>query len=90
MAKGDGSISAVKDKSGNVVLNRWRVGLSFGVIPLTGKPNRITKIVNGSKVDARRAAKAIRRRAGIQPEPHHVQQDVETLDIVPLYRRSRK
>lgn len=33
MAKGDGSISVVKDKSGNVVRNRWRVSLSFGTDP---------------------------------------------------------
>ena len=54
MAKGDGSISAVKDKSGNVVRNRWRMSLSLGTNPITGKPNRITRIVNGTKVEARR------------------------------------
>lgn len=45
MAKGDGSISAVKDKCGNVVRNRWRVSLSFGTNPITGKPNRITRML---------------------------------------------
>lgn len=61
MAKGDGSISAVKDKSGNVVRNRWRVSLSLGTNPITGKPNRITRIVNGTKVDARRIRDELRR-----------------------------
>ena len=61
MAKGDGSISAVKDKCGNVVRNRWRVSLSFGVNPITGKPNRITRIVNGTKVEARRVRDELRR-----------------------------
>lgn len=61
MAKGDGSISAVKDKSGNVVRNRWRVSLSLGTNPITGKPNRITRIVNGTKVDARRMRDELRR-----------------------------
>lgn len=53
MAKGDGSISAVKDKDGNAIRNRWRVSLSFGTNPLTGKPNRVTRIVNGTKAEAR-------------------------------------
>lgn len=61
MAKGDGSISAVKDKSGNVIRNRWRVSLSFGTNPITGKPNRITRIVNGTKVEARRMRDELRR-----------------------------
>lgn len=61
MAKGDGSICVVKDKEGNVVRNRWRVSLSFGVNPITGKPNRITRIVNGTKVDARRIRDELRR-----------------------------
>ena len=61
MAKGDGSISAVKDKGGNVVRNRWRVRLSFGTNPITGKPNRITRIVNGTKVEARRVRDELRR-----------------------------
>lgn len=61
MAKGDGSISVVKDKSGNVVRNRWRVSLSFGTNPITGKPNRITRIVNGTKAEARRVRDELRR-----------------------------
>ena len=61
MAKGDGSISPVKDKRGNVVRNRWRVSLSLGVNPITGKPNRITRIVNGTKVEARRQRDELRR-----------------------------
>lgn len=61
MAKGDGSISAVKDKNGNVMRNRWRVSLSFGTNPITGKSNRITRIVNGTKVEARRVRDELRR-----------------------------
>lgn len=61
MAKGDGSISVIKDKSENIVRNRWRVDLNFGVNPLTGKPNRVTKIVNGSKADAQRVRDELRR-----------------------------
>ena len=61
MAKGDGSISAVKDKSGNIVRNRWRVSLSLGTNPITGKPNRITRIVNGTKAEARRVRDELRR-----------------------------
>lgn len=74
MAKGDGSISAVKDKSGNIVRNRWRVGLSFGVNPLTGKPNRVTKIVNGSKADARRVRDELRRQydEGLEFSQSHI------------------
>lgn len=60
MAKGDGSISAVKDKKGRVVRNRWRVSLSFGSNPFTGKPNRVTRIVNGTKTDARRVRDELR------------------------------
>lgn len=54
MAKGDGSISAVKDKGGNVVRNRWRVSLSFDTNLITGKPNLITRIINETKAEARR------------------------------------
>lgn len=60
MAKGDGSISVVKDKDGNVIRNRWRVSLSFGSNPFTGKPNRVTRIVNGTKADARRVRDELR------------------------------
>ena len=60
MAKGDGSITAVKDSEGNPIKGRWRVCLCFGRDPITGKQNRITKIVNGSKAEARRLRDELR------------------------------
>ena len=52
MTKGDGSIQQL-DK------NKWRVSVSFGTDPTTGKRQRVTKVIRGSKADARKARNSI-------------------------------
>ena len=54
MAKGDGSITSVRNKKGEVIRNRWRVCVYLGKDPLTGRQIRVTRIVNGTKTDAKR------------------------------------
>ena len=54
MAKGDGGLSEIKR-------GVWRVTLSFGKDPITGKRERVTKTVHGSKADARKVRDQIRR-----------------------------
>lgn len=54
MAKGDGSITPVKDKDGNVIKNRWRVCVCNGRDPITKKQKRAVRIVDGTKAEARR------------------------------------
>ena len=49
MAKGDGSVLAVKTPEGDVIKNRWRVLVDMGVNPQTGKRQRAVRIVNGSE-----------------------------------------
>lgn len=47
MAKGDGSIQQVSR-------GKWRVSVSFGKDPVTGKYQRATRTVSGTKADARK------------------------------------
>lgn len=54
MAKGDGGLSEIRR-------GVWRVTLSFGKDPITGKRERVTKTVHGSKADARKVRDQIRR-----------------------------
>lgn len=54
MAKGDGSITKVKD-------GVWRVCLSFGNDPITGKRIKEQRIVRGTKAEARKVRDQIRR-----------------------------
>lgn len=54
MAKGDGGLSEIKR-------GVWRVTVSFGNNPITGKRERVTKTVHGSKADARKVRDQIRR-----------------------------
>ncbi len=61
MAKGDGSITQVKDKNGNPVRNKWRVCVCFGRDPKTGKQNRVVRKVSGTKSDARAVRDQIKR-----------------------------
>ncbi len=56
MAKGDGSIQQLGR-------NKWRVSVSLGRDPVTKKQRRITKVVNGSKTDARKVRDRINRDA---------------------------
>lgn len=60
MAKGDGSITPARNKKGEVIKGRWRVALCFGRDPITGKQNRVVRIVNGTKADARKVRDQIR------------------------------
>ena len=61
MAKGDGSITQVKDKNGNPVRNKWRVCVCFGRDSETGKQNRVVRKVSGTKSDARAVRDQIKR-----------------------------
>lgn len=63
MAKGDGSIQEIRR-------GVYRVSVSLGRDPLTGKYRRVTRTVHGSKADARKVRDAIRseRDAGIDPD----------------------
>ena len=62
MAKGDGSITEVLQGDGKSFNpKRWRVCLSFGIDPITRKRVKVQRIVNGSKVEARRVRDQIRR-----------------------------
>lgn len=54
MAKGDGSITKLGP-------NKYRVQISYGKDPITGKYQRLTKIVNGTKADARKVRDQMRR-----------------------------
>lgn len=52
--KGDGCIEQLGR-------NRWRVTISLGFDPVTKKRQRVTRVVNGTKADARRVRDEIRR-----------------------------
>ena len=54
MAKGDGSIT----KIGN---NKYRVQISYGKDPITGKYQRATKVVSGTKAEARKVRDQMRK-----------------------------
>ncbi len=54
MAQGDGSIASAGR-------GRWRIQLSLGVDPLTGKYRRVTDTIHGTKADARAALAELRR-----------------------------
>lgn len=54
MAKGDGSIYELGR-------NKWRVSVGFGKNPVTGKRERVTRVVNGSKAEARKVRDRMRR-----------------------------
>ena len=47
MTKGDGSIQQLGR-------NKWRVSVSFGKDPITGKYRRATQVVNGTKAEAKK------------------------------------
>lgn len=53
MAKGDGGIQQLER-------GKWRVFVDAGKDPVTGKRRRVTRIVNGSKADARKVRDRIR------------------------------
>ncbi len=61
MAKGDGSITPARNKKGEVIKGRWRVALCFGRDPITGKQNRVVRIVKGTKAEVRKVRDQIRR-----------------------------
>lgn len=52
MAKGDGSIQQLRR-------SKWRVSVSFGKDPVTGKYRRTTQVVYGSKADAKKVRDGI-------------------------------
>lgn len=54
MAKGDGSITKLGP-------SKYRVQISYGKDPITGKYQRATKVVNGTKVDARKVRDQMRK-----------------------------
>ncbi|MEA5020770.1 MAG: site-specific integrase [Gordonibacter sp.] len=51
--KGDGSIQAM-------ARGKWRVAVDFGVNPVTRKRERVTRVVNGTKADARKVRDQIK------------------------------
>ena len=62
MHSGDGSITEVKTKEGaSYRPKRWRVRVSFGFDPVTGKRQRVEKTVRGTKAQAREERDRIRR-----------------------------
>ena len=60
MAKGDGGISRIKTRDGKVDRDRWRVTVCFGSDPSTGKRIRKTRLVTGTKADARAVRDAMK------------------------------
>lgn len=62
MAYGDGSITQVKDKDGKPIRNRWRVTVELGTDG-QGKRRRKSKIVHGTKADARKVLAELARDA---------------------------
>lgn len=54
MAKGDGSIQ-------QMARGKWRVSVSFGKDPVTGRYQRVTEVISGTKADARKARDRIQR-----------------------------
>lgn len=62
MAYGDGGIQEVKRKDGSSYApKKWRVCITSGVDPISGRRMRKTRTVRGSKADARRARDELRR-----------------------------
>ncbi len=62
MAKGDGTITEIKDAEGKSFSpKKWRVTVCAGTDPITGKRQRVTKTVRGSKADAKSTRDQIRR-----------------------------
>lgn len=54
MAKGDGSIYELGR-------NKWRVSVDFGRNPVTKKRERVTRVINGSKAEARKVRDRMRK-----------------------------
>lgn len=54
--KGDGSITPIKGQRG-----AWRVCMSTGRDPITGRYGKVQRIVRGTKADARAVRDAMRR-----------------------------
>ncbi len=61
MAKGDGSVTPARNKQGEPIKGKWRVALCFGRDPITGKQQRVIRIVTGTKAEARKVRDEIRR-----------------------------
>lgn len=55
---GCGSVSAVR-KDGEVIKDTWRVCVTIGVDPTTGKRKKVQRIFHGSLTDARKLAKKL-------------------------------
>lgn len=61
MAKGDGTIAEILDKDGKSYSpKRWRVQVYFGRNPVTGRYDRATETVRGTKADAVKARDRLR------------------------------
>lgn len=60
MSKGDGSIYRYRDKGGREVRNKWRVSYSLPKDPITGKQRRVTRVVEGTKAQAREVLEQLR------------------------------
>lgn len=54
MAKGDGGIQRLEG-------GRWRIFVSFGNDPVTGERQRITRVISGTKAEARKVRDEIKR-----------------------------
>lgn len=71
MAKGDGSIREVKTKDGKSYRpKKWRICVSFGFDPITGKRDQVVRIITGTKAEAQKKRDEIRREreAGISSD----------------------
>ncbi len=75
MATGDGSITEIKDKDGRSYSpRRWRVRVSYGYDPATGKRQQTSKTVRGTKAQAQAERdRAIRERnSGVSIDAHSI------------------
>lgn len=75
MATGDGSITEFLDKDGRSYSpRRWRVRVSFGFDPVTGKRQRVERRVRGTKAQAREVRDQIirERNSGISIDAYSV------------------
>jgi len=55
---GNGSVTQVK-KNGEVVKDTWRVCVTLGTDPTTGKRKKVQRVFHGSLTDARKLAKQL-------------------------------
>lgn len=81
MAKGDGGIQELRR-------GVWRVSVSAGNNPATGKRQRVTRVVHGTKAEARKVRDDIRR--GLDNGPRPDGGKVRFLEFVTTFSQARR